>query len=425
MSSWVRTELIKRNNPYKIFGGMREMKKFSYLFQRDGLVRRFRGWFLIGLVFLSCLAIIGCGGGSRNDNNITVTVSPGEVTLQPGDTQQFSATVTGTANSAVTWSVEPQANGGSLDSLHPGKYQAPLSVGTYYVVATSQADSTKFGKAKVNVVSGGYTVSGQVTVNSAGLQGVTLAFSNGAASVTTDASGNWSKPGLSGTVTVTPSLAGCIFSPATITVSTARSDVNFTATRKNIAYIYLSDDTAAKNFKALLGPTYLTDLILKSNIESTIFTKYSLIIIDRVASVLTDAQATAIHNTNLPVIGISVGGLKYFEKIGLNFNGGNVSSNNTTQAIVINAALPIWSFPNALNVSNGSAVTIYSSATQANTINKSLLNSGEIHIAGYDISNDTIAQTGINLYWAYYNDASAFTETGRKLFMNAIAYMTR
>ena len=106
------------------------------------------------LVLIITLALSGCGGssGGSNDNNITVTVNPGEVTMQPGDIQQFSATVTGTNNTAVTWSVEPQADGGSLDPLHPGKYQAPLTVGTYYVVATSQADPTKSGKAKVNVV---------------------------------------------------------------------------------------------------------------------------------------------------------------------------------------------------------------------------------------------------------------------------------
>lgn len=101
------------------------------------------------LVSILALALTGCG------NNITVTVNPGEVTLQPGEIQQFSATVTGTGNTAVTWSVEPQATGGFLDPLHPGKYQAPLTAGTYYVVATSQANLTKFGKAKVNVVTGG------------------------------------------------------------------------------------------------------------------------------------------------------------------------------------------------------------------------------------------------------------------------------
>jgi hypothetical protein len=271
-----------------------------------------------------------------------------------------------------------------------------------------------------------YTVSGQVTLNSAGLQGVTLAFSNGSTSRTTDAIGNWSKNDLSGTVTVTPSLEGYAFFPTTITVSAARSDVNFIAIQKiNVAYIYPSDDTAAKNFKALLDPTYPTDLIMKSNIESTSFTKYSLIIIDRAASIFTDAQATAIHNTNLPVIGISVGGLKYFEKINeLSFTGGNVAGGRTTtQANVINAALPIWSFPNALNVSNGSAITIFSSNSDVSIFLKSCLAAGGVHIANYDATYDTIAQEGTNLYWAYYNDASAFTETGQKLFINTVAYM--
>ena len=322
------------------------MKRLSCLFKRNCPVRRFRSWFLIGPIFLLCLALIGCGGGS-SDNNITVTVNPGEVTMEPGDIRQFSATITGTSNTAITWSVDPEEDGGDISTT--GLYYAPLTAGTYYVVATSQADSTRFGKAKVNVA----------------------------------------------------------------------------ATQINIAYIYYGDNTAASNFKALLEPTYPTDLIIKSDIESTSFTKYSLIIIDRGSSLFSDVQAMAIHNTNLPVIGIGVGGLKYFEKIGLNLNGGNVASGQTNQAIVINAALPIWSFPNVLNVSNGSTLTIFNSETSTAVFYKPYLDTGGIHIAGYNISYDTVAQVGTNLYWAYYNDASAFTETGQKLFINTVAYMTQ
>jgi hypothetical protein len=105
------------------------------------------------LVLIITLALSGCGGssGGGNDNNITVTVNPGEVTMEPGDIRQFSATVTGTNNTAVTWSVDPEEGGGNISTT--GLYYAPLSVGTYYVVATSQADPTKSGKAKVNTVS--------------------------------------------------------------------------------------------------------------------------------------------------------------------------------------------------------------------------------------------------------------------------------
>ena len=53
--------------------------------------------------------------------------------------QIFTATVTSTSNTAVTWSVT-EAGGGSVVT---GTYMAPQTAGTYHVVATSLADATK------------------------------------------------------------------------------------------------------------------------------------------------------------------------------------------------------------------------------------------------------------------------------------------
>ncbi|HOX47110.1 MAG TPA: Ig-like domain-containing protein [Myxococcota bacterium] len=84
---------------------------------------------------------------------VTVTVLPASVTLQVSETQQFSATVTGDANTAVTWSVD-EANGcGSVDNL--GLYTAPADPATCHVTATSQADPTRSDTASVSVVPAG------------------------------------------------------------------------------------------------------------------------------------------------------------------------------------------------------------------------------------------------------------------------------
>lgn len=77
--------------------------------------------------------------------SVSVSVSPASVTLAPGGTQAFTATVTGTSNTAVTWG----ASGGSITS--GGVYTAPSTPGTYIVGATSQADATKSGRATVTV----------------------------------------------------------------------------------------------------------------------------------------------------------------------------------------------------------------------------------------------------------------------------------
>jgi hypothetical protein len=84
---------------------------------------------------------------------IAVAVSPGVASAVPGGTVTFTATVSGTTgaqSTAVTWSVQ-EAGGGTVDAS--GHYAAPGFTGTYHVLATSVADTTKSGSATVNVTS--------------------------------------------------------------------------------------------------------------------------------------------------------------------------------------------------------------------------------------------------------------------------------
>ncbi len=76
---------------------------------------------------------------------VTVAVTPDVVTLAPGGTQQFHATVTGNPNTAVTWT----ATGGSITPT--GMYTSPASTGTFAVRATSDADPFAFAEASVTV----------------------------------------------------------------------------------------------------------------------------------------------------------------------------------------------------------------------------------------------------------------------------------
>jgi hypothetical protein len=84
--------------------------------------------------------------------NVTVSVSPTSVTLNTGATQQFTATVTGTSDTRVTWSVPGGAANGTIDAS--GLYTAPATApnpATVSVVATSVADSTKSASASVTI----------------------------------------------------------------------------------------------------------------------------------------------------------------------------------------------------------------------------------------------------------------------------------
>ncbi|HJW71701.1 MAG TPA: glycoside hydrolase family 44 protein [Geothrix sp.] len=78
-------------------------------------------------------------------------MSPLAVSLGLGGTQTFTATVTGSSNQAVAWTVE-EASGGAVSAA--GLYTAPSAAGTYHVKATSQADTTKHAQATVTVAAG-------------------------------------------------------------------------------------------------------------------------------------------------------------------------------------------------------------------------------------------------------------------------------
>ena len=100
------------------------------------------------------------------------------------------------------------------------------------VVTSNNASNINFTGSNPNATS--YSVSGKVTDEKGnGIADVTIGFSNGIASVITNAQGFWTQSGLTGTVTVTPTKAGKVFDPVSISVSNANSAVNFTG---KIAY---------------------------------------------------------------------------------------------------------------------------------------------------------------------------------------------
>ena len=105
--------------------------------------------------------LIACGGGSSSTPPpiIGITVSQGTPSSVfpsdtadgwPAQTAQFTATVTNTSNTAVTWAVTGGNPNGTIDAN--GKYTAPDVVAglpaSVTITATSQADPTKFGQAQ-------------------------------------------------------------------------------------------------------------------------------------------------------------------------------------------------------------------------------------------------------------------------------------
>ncbi len=110
------------------------------------------------LVYALVIPAVACSGSpkppsSSRSGSISVQLNQTAVTLAPAAQEQFSATVTGTSNTSVNWSVDGTSGGtstlGTVDGT--GLYQAPAQSGTHVVTATSVADSTKSASATVTV----------------------------------------------------------------------------------------------------------------------------------------------------------------------------------------------------------------------------------------------------------------------------------
>lgn len=107
-------------------------------------------------VALFTFGLSGCGGGGTDTVAPTVavrvTLNSSTVNVSPGGTHDFDATITGTANTAIAWSVVGGSPSGTVNS--DGVYTAPTLPGIYRVEAVSVADPSVKGIATVTVTTG-------------------------------------------------------------------------------------------------------------------------------------------------------------------------------------------------------------------------------------------------------------------------------
>jgi uncharacterized protein (DUF1800 family) len=114
-------------------------------------------WALAG-TFAAVMLVCGCGGaGVTPPPVISVTVAPTSANIRAGSAQQFTAIVTGTTNTAVTWQVNSITGGnstiGTIDGS--GNYLAPAVVPTQNSVtvsAVSVASASSSGSSPVTLM---------------------------------------------------------------------------------------------------------------------------------------------------------------------------------------------------------------------------------------------------------------------------------
>jgi len=87
---------------------------------------------------------------------VGISIAPASASVRVKTTKQFTATVTGTSNTSVTWKVNGVLGGNSTFGTisTSGLYKAPINVpspATFLVTATSAADTTKSASASITV----------------------------------------------------------------------------------------------------------------------------------------------------------------------------------------------------------------------------------------------------------------------------------
>jgi hypothetical protein len=98
--------------------------------------------------------LLGLGGGKKS---VTVVVAPKTQSVVVAATQQFTVTVTGSSNMAVTWSVGgTNCSTQDCGSISPvGLYTAPTAIPSpafVAVTATASANPADFGAAAVTII---------------------------------------------------------------------------------------------------------------------------------------------------------------------------------------------------------------------------------------------------------------------------------
>jgi hypothetical protein len=161
---------------------------------------------------------LGTGSGSIS---VSVSVTPATTSLVAGQQQQFTASVTGATNTAVTWSLNPAFGAVSATGL----YTAPVSVTSQQnvtLIATSVADVTK-SSSSVITLTPTTPVTVSVSPSTSSLKAAQQQQFTASVTGTTNTTVTWSLNPVIGTISAT----GMYTAPASVT---SQQNVTVTAT---------------------------------------------------------------------------------------------------------------------------------------------------------------------------------------------------
>ncbi|HJW98644.1 MAG TPA: hypothetical protein VJ453_00690 [Terriglobales bacterium] len=229
----------------------------------------------LSFVVLMALVWAGCGGkkDTSTTTGVAVTISPTSASVAGGATQQFTATVTGSTNTAVTWQVNGTAGGdavvGTINST--GLYTAPNvlpTTTTVAVTAVSQADNTKSASVPVTLTAPAITIT--ISPTSASVVAANPQPFTATVTGSTNTAVTWSVNGVAGgnSTIGTVSSSGVYTAP----LSAPRTGITVTATSQANTAFSASAPVAVQFGNASLNGTYVFLAMQGDNSAGSTFT---------------------------------------------------------------------------------------------------------------------------------------------------------
>jgi hypothetical protein len=190
---------------------------------------------------------------SGRPNQVSVTVNPLNATLATGASQQFTAQVSGTTNTVVSWRLSSP-----IGSITPaGLYTAPASLTsqtTVNVIATSVADPTQSASAVVTVVPAVPAIRVSITPGSAALKAGASQQFTAQVSGTTNTAVTWRLSSPIGSITP----AGLYTAPASLTSQTTVNVIATSVADPAQSASAVVTITPKSNIVLMLSPTSLS-----------------------------------------------------------------------------------------------------------------------------------------------------------------------
>lgn len=220
---------------------------------------------------------------------------------------------------------------------------------------------------------------------------------------------------------------------ASQTLSAAQAATQTADAVKRLAFIYLSDNAAANDFKTFLtSQGYLIDLVSQADVFSTDFSPYKAILIGPdtgASSTWADGAGSAanqIHATGKPIIGFGDGGYAFFGKFSLSIGWGNGAHQNTADIHILDPDGRYWNTPNDINIPGNRIISLYQ--TDVNCVSiyypAPLANVKTVANLPADPNYYPLMRELQRYFlWGFNGTPSAMTVKGQRALVNAIEAM--